>query len=189
LSIGETISRRAEGKIFSVGNVPSRRVAVVFGSKVFPDGKLSSSLYLRLKTALELYQSGKVEKILVSGDNRKSHYNEPEKMRDWLLKCGVREEDVSCDYAGFRTLDTCARAAKVWNLKQVTLVTQRFHLPRALYLADAWGLEAIGVSADGTGFSTRRRDLLRETAARTLAWLDINLLDRQPHFLGQPETL
>lgn len=166
------------------------RVGIVFGAKVYPDGDASYPLEVRLRAALELYRAGKVKKLLVSGDNRWSHYNEPERMKEWLVAAGVPSEDVGCDYAGRRTLDTCARAAKVWRLEEAILVTQRYHLPRALYLARAWGLRAEGVAADGLERETAcRRDRLREIAACVAAWLDVNVFGTQPALLGKPETI
>jgi SanA protein len=176
-------------RIYSVDSAPERRVAVVFGARVYKDGRPSRPLRYRLNIALELYLAGKVEKILVSGDNGRRIYNEPENMRDWLIERGAKPEDVACDYAGFRTLDTCARVGRLWSLRKPILVSQSYHLPRALYLADAFGMEgAVGVAADGPG-CTRKRDQLRETAARVAAWLDVNILAREPKFWGPRETI
>jgi SanA protein len=178
------------GRIVTPADAPRRRVAVVLGARVYRNGGLSHPVRLRLRAALALYRAGKVERILVSGDNGRASYNEPEVMRRWLVGHGVAPEHVRCDYAGFRTLDTCARARLVWRLERPVLVSQRFHLARALYLADAWGLDALGVSADGPdGWSARRRDRLREPLARILAWLDVNLFRREPRFLGPREHI
>lgn len=174
------------GRMRTVQNAPACPVAIVFGARVFADGTPSAPLRARLQTALDLYRSGRVEKLLVSGDNRRSHYNEPEAMRRWLRARGVAGVDVHCDYAGFRTLDTCARARHVWGLDRALLVTQRYHLPRALFLAQAWGLRAVGVSA---GEWASRRDRLREHFACVMAWVDTEVFCRGPRFLGPAEDL
>lgn len=189
LQIDSTVVAAGEGRIETVASVPARRVAIVFGAGVYKDGRLSYPLRIRMRAALDLYESGKVKKILVSGDNRFEHYNEPQRMRDWLIEKGVPPEDIACDYAGRRTLDTCARAARLWKLDEVILVTQKYHLPRALYLAKAWGMDAVGVSADGPGGTARKRDRLRELIARVGAWVDVNVLDTQPALWGEPETI
>ncbi len=187
---GRAVRARAAGRIRTVETAPRRRVAIVFGARVYRRGGVSRAVGVRLRAALALYRSGRVARILVSGDHGRTTYNEPDTMRRWLVANGVRPADVRCDYAGFRTLDTCARARLVWNLDRAILVTQRFHLPRALYLADAFGLDAVGVAADGpTGWSARPRDRWREPLARMLAWIDVRILDRGPRFLGPFERI
>lgn len=189
LGISSHIDAHASSRIYGIENCPARRVAIVFGARVYKNGEPCWPLALRLRAAATLYQSGRIEKILVSGDNRRHHYNEPERMRDWLIANGVPENDIVCDYAGFRTLDTCARAQRLWGLESAILVSQRYHLPRALYLAQAFGMDAIGVACDGTGGSESKRDHLREHFARILAWIDVHVLDREPHFWGPEETI
>ncbi len=169
----------------------SVRVAIVPGAAVYADGRLSQILGERLQTALELYQAGKIQKILVSGNNQLQHNRESEIMRLWLIRKGVKDADVQSDHAGFRTLDTCARAAQVWKLgnEKICIITQRFHLPRTLYLAQAWGLQAVGVSANGDGWNTRPADHFREALARIKAWLDINILQTRPRYFGPAESI
>lgn len=179
----------ADGRVYQVSDCPPRRVALVLGAGVLEDGSLSYPLRVRMEAALKLYQADKVEKILVSGDNRWEHYNEPARMREWLIDQRVPGDDVVCDYAGRRTLDSCARAAKLWNLNEIIVVTQRYHLPRALYLAKAWGMNPVGVSADGDGGTAGRRDRLREIAASIVAWLDVNVFGTQPALLGNKESI
>lgn len=177
--------------VMDVSQAPALRVAIVPGAAVYADGRLSQVLGERLYTALELYKAGKVKKILVSANNQPQHNRESEIMRLWLIRKGVDQFDVQCDHAGFRTLDTCARAAQVWKLgnEKVYIVTQRFHLPRTLYLAQAWGLQAVGVSANGDGSNTRRTDHVREFLARVKAWLDINILKTSPRYFGPAESI
>lgn len=194
LYVHESVRAAASGARFTVETAPAHRVGIVFGAAVFPDGEPGGHLHGRLEAALHLYQQGKVRKILVSGNNQEKHHGESDRMRTWLIERGVPPEDVQSDHAGFRTLDTCARAARVWNLTgedAVILITQGYHLPRAMYLAEAWGLRAVGVEAAYPVVTrgTRMRDRVREFVARVLAWADVNLLDTQPRHFGPPEAI
>jgi SanA protein len=124
------------------------RVAVVFGASVFSNGELSPMLEDRMDTAIELYHAKKVDRILVSGDNRHPSYNEPKAMYEYLISHAVDPKHAVVDYAGRSTYETCWRAKEVFDLRRAVLVTQRFHLPRALYLANELGLDAVGVASD-----------------------------------------
>jgi SanA protein len=154
------------------------------------DGSPTPVLRDRVATAAELYFSGKVEKILMSGDNRVVEYNEPAAMRAYALSLGVPDEAIVLDYAGRSTYDTCYRAGAIFGLHEVILVTQQYHLPRALYTCQALGLDAIGVSADRRIY--RRSSLfywnLRELPATLNAVLEVYLLQPLP-VLGNPEPI
>jgi vancomycin permeability regulator SanA len=128
-----------------------------------------------LKTALELYQQGKVRWFLVSGDNRQNNYNEPQAMRRWLVKQGVPPTRIVSDYAGLRTWDSLRRAQAVFGVSQMVIVTSDFHLPRALYLAGHMGLTAWGVPArtNERPWYSRLRYWSREYVARHLALWDV----------------
>lgn len=179
------VMAEAEGRIYRLEDAPAGEVALVFGARVMKDGDVSWPLKWRLETARDLYEKGLVKRILVSGDNRFSHYNEPEAMKQWLVNNGVPEQDIACDYAGRRTLDSCARAARLWGVRdKVVLVSQAYHLPRALYLAKSWGMDAVAVSAKSGTF---RRDLIRERLARMKAWLDVCVLGTEPGLWGPQE--
>ena len=134
----------------------------------------------RVWTAAELYKAGKVEKLLMSGDNRYIEYNEPEAMRQYALAQGVPDEDIVLDYAGRRTYDTCYRAEYIFEVEEAILVTQWFHLDRALYTCDKLGIDAVGVAADRRDYQSARYWWMREVAAVTRAWLDLNLLHPMP---------
>jgi SanA protein len=162
-------------QIYSADRLPSVGGAVlVLGAGVYGDGEPTSILEGRLRTALELYRSGKVRWFLVSGDNRHSTYNEPQAMRRWLIKQGVPLTNIVSDYAGLRTWDSLKRAQAVFGQRQVVIVTSDFHLPRALYLADHLGLVAWGVPArtDDRPWASRIRFWTREYIARHLALWD-----------------
>ena len=180
-----TVIAAGKGRIFRVEDAPPAEVALVFGARVTEDGDVSWPLKWRLEAASQLYKKGLVKRILVSGDNRWREYNEPLVMKQWLIDNGVSGEDIACDYAGRRTLDSCARAVHLWGVRDnVILVSQAYHLPRALFLAKSWGMDAVAVSADRGTF---RRDLLRERLARIKAWLDVRVLGVQPGVWGPPE--
>lgn len=129
-------------------NLPPTRVALVLGAAVHKDGTPSSILADRVKAAVDLYKTEKVQKILMSGDNRFHDYNEPDAMRRMAMDLGVPKEDIQVDYAGRRTYDSCWRAKHIFSQAKVTIVTQSFHITRALFLCDMLGVESVGYVAD-----------------------------------------
>lgn len=135
-------------KISSVATVTGEKAAIVFGAGLLRDGTPSPVLKDRVSTAAQLYFAGKVQKILMSGDNRFEDYNEPASMQTYAIELGVPEEAIVLDFAGRRTYDTCYRARHIFGLEQAILVTQKYHLPRALFTCNAIGLKSIGVAAD-----------------------------------------
>jgi SanA protein len=138
----------ARGKVYSASDVPVRRVAIVFGAGLWRNGSPTPILADRVTTATDLYFAGKVEKLLMSGDNRFVNHNEPEAMRQLALSLGVPSEAIVLDYAGRRTYDTCYRAKAIFEVDQAILVTQAFHLPRAIYLCNRLGVDSVGVESD-----------------------------------------
>jgi len=180
----------AQPKTFTAEDVPVRRVAIVFGAEVKKDGTPSAVLRDRVQTAVELYKNGKVEKLLMSGDNRFVDYNEPESMRQYAISLGVPDEAIILDYAGRRTYDTCYRAKEIFQVDSAILVTQGFHLPRALFLCNAFGVEAVGVKADNYYYLKRLRLVwyIRETLATTQAVWDVYVRHPLP-VLGEPEPI
>src|SRR5512142_2280048 len=135
-------------RIYDVASTPSAPAAVVFGAGLTRTGEPTAILKDRVETAAKLYFSGKVQKLLMSGDNRTLYHNEPEAMRQYAMKLGVPSSAIVLDYAGRRTYDTCYRAKATCGLDPALLVTQGFHLPRALFLCNALGLKAAGVEAN-----------------------------------------
>lgn len=162
--------------------VPSTQVALVLGAGLRPDGSPTSALRDRVETAADLYKSGIVRKLLVSGDNRFEWYNEPEAMRQLAMRLGVPAEDIVLDYAGRRTYDSCYRAKEIFEVKDMVVVTQRFHLDRALYLCDALGIPSVGIVADRRVYASPHRQWwqVRELVALVKAWLDIHILHPHP---------
>ncbi|MBL8080388.1 MAG: YdcF family protein [Anaerolineales bacterium] len=175
---------------FSLDIVPERKVAIVFGAGLLRDGSAGPVLSDRVETAVKLYQAGKVDKLLMSGDNRFVEYNEPEAMRQYALKAGVPDEDIVLDYAGRRTYDTCYRAYEIFKVKSAILVTQPFHMARALYLCNSFGVESVGVEADNRYFLKRSRLIwnTRELFAMMGAAWDVMFAHPLP-VLGEPEPI
>lgn len=154
-------------------NWPHPRVAIVFGAAVYQD-ELSTMLEDRVKTALALYKAGKVDRILVSGDNRYHEYNEPKAMADYLISHAVDQRHVFRDYAGRSTYETCVRAKEIFGVKQAVLITQKTHLSRALYLANSLGIDGIGVVADRQTYGSETSyQQMREIGASIKAVLNL----------------
>lgn len=180
----------AKTRTYSAQSVPPRRVAIVFGAGLNRDGSPALVLRNRVQTGANLYFSGKVEKLLMSGDNSHINYNEPDAMKQYALELGVPEADIVLDYAGRRTYDTCYRARAIFGVDSAILVTQGFHLPRALYLCNMLGVDGIGVPADLQYYRKIYRAIwgLRELLATLDSISDI--LYRKPiPILGEPEPI
>lgn len=177
-------------RIYSAENAPSRPVAVVFGAGLWRDGTPTTVLRDRIATAADLFFSGKVQKILMSGDNRFIDYNEPGAMREYALTLGVPESAIVLDYGGRRTYDTCYRAHAIFGIQKAILVTQSYHLPRALYTCNALGLNAIGIPSDQRDY--RLGSLLfwnlRELPATLTAFVNVHLTHPEP-VLGETEPI
>jgi SanA protein len=185
-----TLTVRYERRMYGLDDieqVPDKPVAVVFGAGYWPSGALSMVLKDRLDAAIELYRAGRVQKMLFSGDNRFIDYNEPAKMLEYALTQGVPRDAIVLDYAGRRTYDTCYRARDIFQVRDVVLISQRYHLPRALDTCSALGLDAVGYIADRQPYP--RRDLawywVREAPALWRAWWDI-YIGRTTPVLGEP---
>ncbi len=168
-----TLAFRYEKGIFStLPSVPQRPVALVFGAGYWADGTPSDVMKDRVAAAVELWKAGKVQRLLFSGDNRFLDYNEPGKMREYALSLGCPADVIVLDFAGRRTYDSCYRAQAIFGQQQLILVTQRYHLPRALYVCEGLGIDAVGYVADRREYVHLRSYWLREAPALWLAWLD-----------------
>lgn len=179
----------AKGKIFSdVSAMPGEDVALVLGtSPKVKSGNKNLYFEHRMDAAAALYQAKKVKKILVSGDNGKAYYDEPTAMMKALVSRGIPEKDIVRDYAGFHTLDSIVRAHRVFGVKRCTIVTDDFHLPRALYIAEHEGLECVGFQTKPLPKTYSSGP--REIASRALMWIDLHILNKQPKFLGPKESI
>lgn len=153
------------------------RVVVIFGAGLRANGQPSDALSDRLQVGAELFGAGKATQILVSGDNRFEDYNEPQVMHDVLVRdYNIPEERISIDFAGRRTYDTCIRAKTLWNVDQAILVTQQFHLPRAIWTCERLDIESMGVSASLQTYQREEYFTFRELLAMYKAFIDIYLV-------------
>ena len=170
-------------------DVPEAPVGLVFGCAKIFQGRPNLYFQARFEAAVALWEAGKVQCFIVSGDNHAHGYNEPEDMKAAMVEAGVPEEKIVCDYAGLRTLDSVVRAKKVFGADKVVLISQEFHNERAAYLADSINLEVVGLNAAAvTGPAARKTDE-REKLARAKMWLDVNILRTKPKFLGEEVEL
>jgi len=192
LLANRTCKNAAAGRIFtSIETVPANEVGLVLGtSKLTQRGKPNLHFNQRIAAAAVLYRAGKIHHLLVSGDNHIATYDEPTDMRDALIAAGVPAGAITCDYAGFRTLDSVIRAGEVFNLQQCTIISEEFHCPRAVWIARQHGLDAIAFAAPDVGLkSWSLRADVREQLARNWCAVDLYLLHRNPKFLGPKEPI
>jgi vancomycin permeability regulator SanA len=179
----------AAGHTYTEASVPAAPVALVLGAEVYPDGTPSPFLAARLDIARRLLADGKVRAVLVSGDNRQFRYNEPGAMFEWLLAHGVPSQRIVLDFAGFDTYDSCARARRIFGVRQAIVVTQTYHLDRAVTLCRWLGVHATGVGDDSVRIYQEpwRNSVMRERGAVVKAVVDV-VSHRDPVFLGPRET-
>ncbi|MFC7329927.1 SanA/YdcF family protein [Marinactinospora rubrisoli] len=174
---------------YPADDVPARAVAVVLGAGLRSDGRPTRFLAERLDVAAELYGQGRVEAVLVTGDNSRRSYNETDAMRDYLVAAGLPAARVVGDYAGFSTWESCTRARRIFGVREATVITQAFHLPRAVALCRAAGIDTVGVAAvssDGYRLGAMGYGYVREVPAAFKAVLDATVRP-DPTFLGDPE--
>ncbi|WP_373873013.1 SanA/YdcF family protein [Actinoplanes palleronii] len=183
------VDRAAAGHVYSIADVPDAPVALVLGAQVDPPGEPSAFLAARLDIARQLYEAGKVKAILVSGDHAEWRYDEPGAMLVWLVARGVPADRIVMDHAGFDTYDSCSRASKIFGVRQAIVVSQSFHVPRAVALCRAMGIDATGVGDDTARVFKPMwaRGEVREWAAAVKAGWDA-ATGRDPIFLGPHET-
>ncbi len=181
-----TISQTSKNKTFSsTAQIKKNKVGLLLGtSKFYKDGGLNLYFEYRIDAAVELYQSQKIDYILVSGDNSSIYYNEPIAFKKALVKRGIPAEAIYLDYAGFRTLDSVIRAKAIFEQEEITIISQRFQNERAIYIAEQKGIKAIGYNAKDIEGSDGLKMQFREYFARTKAFLDI-VFNVQPKFYGE----
>lgn len=181
-----TIKKHTASKVYTeVGIIPVNKVGLVLGtSPKLKNGNNNLYFDYRILAAVELYKAGKIKYILISGDNRREDYNEPEEMKKALMQKGIPEKSIYLDYAGFRTLDSVIRAKEVFGQNRLTIISQRFHNERAIYLAEKNGINAIGYNAKDVNAYSGLKTNIRELFARVKMFIDL-ATDKQPHFLGE----
>ena len=184
------ISKDASAYIYSdVSKIPPKKALLLLGtSKYVKKGHINYFYKYRIESAVRLFKAGKVKAIVVSGDNGGKYYDEPTTMHDDLVAHGIPSKYITLDYAGFRTLDSIVRAETIFDLHDYIIVSQRFHLERAIYIAHAKGQKVIGyVAKDFKNTVWGKRMQHRELLARAKAFLDLHILGKEPKFYGKKE--
>ncbi len=180
----------ARGRIFTeVEEIPPTKVGLVFGTTDRVAGRENLYFRYRMEAASRVWEAGKVDTLIVSGDNISRYYNEPVKMKLALIELGVPAERIVCDPAGLRTLDSVVRAKEIFGTASILFISQRFQNERAIYLAQAHGIEAFGFAARDLEPHAGLRTKVREVGARVKMWLDVNFLHTRPLHLGKKVVL
>jgi SanA protein len=185
------IVRSTKNRVFSdLSKVPHHRIALVLGtSHRTSKGDPNPFFENRIETAAELYKKGKIDHLILSGDNRTIYYNEPMAMLRALLKKGVPASAITLDYAGLRTLDSIVRCKEIFGQNKFIIITQPFHSYRALFISRYHHINAIAMVAEEPDFEYSFKVRIREYLARTKAVLDLYVLKTPPRFLGQKEQI
>ncbi len=183
----KAVVNNAEEKLYtSVRDIPKNKAGLLLGTvKYLSNGRVNLYYQFRVKAAVELYKSGKIDFIIISGDNGSKGYDEPTDFKNDLIKSGIPENKIFLDYAGFRTLDSVVRAKEIFGQNSITIISQQFHNERTIYLAEHFGIKAIGFNARGISGKYGIKVQLREYLARVKVFVDI-LFNVQPKFLGKP---
>ena len=185
-----SISISAKSRLYdNIEDIPRRHAAVVLGTSPLGRGGGPNLFFqARIKACAELFEAGKIDRIIVSGDNSHSYYNEPRAMQQALVELGIPKEVIFADYAGFRTFDSVVRAKEVFQQPSYIVVSQKFHNERAIFIARRKGIDAIGFNAQDYPFRYGLVTHVREWFARCKVYLDL-LTGKEPHFLGDPEDI
>ena len=181
-----SITYKAKNYVFDdINNIKNNKVGIVLGAGKYTSyGTINLYYKYRLEAAFQLYKSGKIEFILISGDNGRKSYDEPTDFKNDLIKKGVPENKIVLDYAGFRTLDSVIRAKEIFGLTELTFISQKFHNERAIYLAKHFNIDAVAYNAKDVSRRYSIKTALREYLARAKASIDI-IFNTKPKFLGK----
>lgn len=173
----------SRGRLYNaVAEVPETKVGLVFGTS---NGNMNPYFRYRIDAAVRLWKAGKLKTVIVSGDNRTRYYNEPETMKHDLVERGIPADRIVCDYAGLRTFDSVVRAKEIFGTDHLVFISQQFQNERAIYIAQANGIRAIGFNAQDVPNQQGWRTKFREIGARVKMWLDVHFLDTRPTHLGE----
>ena len=191
MSSNFVVKYSTKNRIFSsITSIPSADVALVLGtSRYTTKGYANLFFKYRIQAAVELYKTGKIKHIIVSGDNSLFEYNEPREMRRALVREGIPIEAITLDYAGFRTLDSVVRCKEVFGQNHFIIISQEFHIARALFIAKKFKINAVGYAAKSPPQQYSFKTNFREFFARTMAIFDLYILNTQPKFLGNREEI
>ncbi|WP_295687788.1 ElyC/SanA/YdcF family protein [uncultured Nevskia sp.] len=189
--INNWVVNNSEAYVYSNWSLlPDNEVGLVLGTSPFTrSGKPNPQFYGRIEAAVQLYQLGKIKKIIVSGANPDSTYNEPRQMWRELTKAGIPSQAITMDFAGVRTFDSISRAKAVFNLEQMTVITQEYHAYRAVFIAKKLNIRVAGYAATSDNIGMFSRTYIREVFARVKAVLDLYVLSTEPKFLGSREVI
>lgn len=169
----------------NIDSIPQNKAGLLLGtSKLLRSGLPNQYFQNRIQATVDLYKAGKIEVVVISGDNSRKGYNEPEDMKSELMLRGIPEDKIYLDYAGFRTLDSIVRMEKIFGQKSFTIISQKFHNQRAIYIAYAKGLQAVGYNAEDVNAYSGFKTQLREKFARVKLFLDL-WTGKNPKFLGE----
>ncbi|WP_455381981.1 SanA/YdcF family protein [Salinispira pacifica] len=191
IAANSAVSIITRGRTFErPDQLPPNRVGLLLGTaKYTAPGEINLFFEYRIRAAVELYRLGLIRVIVASGDNGKLSYNEPMRMKEELVLRGIPRDDIYLDYAGFSTLDSIVRINRIFGQDRFTVISQRFHNERAIFIARFYGLNAVGFNARDVSAELSWRVRLREYLARAKAFLDLYVLDTQPKYLGEPVHL
>lgn len=186
LVLNLTIQNETKALMFAdTSTIPANKTGLLLGtSKYLKSGKLNLYFEYRIQAAAQLYQSGKIQAIVISGDNSRKDYNEPLDMKTELVQRGIPENKIYLDYAGFRTFDSVYRMKEIFGQESFTIISQKFHNQRAVYIANSLGLKAIGFNARDVNAYNGFKTKVREKLARVKMFLDI-VTDKKPKYLGE----
>jgi SanA protein len=174
----------------TIAKTPEKKVALILGTSKYTIGGYTNLFFkYRISAAADLYHLGKVKHIIVSGDNRTNNYNEPKEMRKALIALGVPTDAITLDYAGFRTLDSVVRSKKVFGQSEIVIISQRFHIERALFIANKYEIDAVGFAAQDPPEKYSLKTHIREYFAKTKAVIDLYIINKKPKFLGKKEII
>jgi SanA protein len=180
------VTKTVHNKVYnSIDKIPSNNVGLVLGtSKYLISGYTNAYYAYRIDATVKLYKANKINFILVSGDNGNSDYDEPTTMKEDLIEQGIPANKIFLDYAGFRTFDSVIRAHKVFGQNKITIISQKFHIERAIFIANRNNMEAVGFVASKVSANYGFKTMVREKFARVKLMLDI-IFNKQPKFLGK----
>lgn len=185
------ISSSSKSIYSEVSDTPDgNKVALLLGTSRYTT-RGTTNLYFkyRINAAVDLFKSGKIKHIIVSGDNRVENYNEPKQMQNALMTLGIPESAITLDYAGFRTLDSVVRCKKVFGQNKFIVISQNFHVERAIFIARKYDSEVIGFAAKDPPEKYSLKTKVREVFAKTKAVIDLYIINKKPKFLGKKETI
>lgn len=181
------VENYGRSSLYELADIPNCKVALVLGtSPKLKSGKENPFFNYRIDKAFELWKSGKVQYLLLSGDNSNKYYNEPQFMQTELIKRGVPQKALILDFAGVRTFDSVIRAKEVFGQNQLIIISQEFHVKRAIVIANHFNMKAYGLISNQVDFSTAEKTYLREVFARIKLMLDLYILNTSPGYLGEP---